>query len=217
MCVAASTAGLRRESDFYASPSRFITPQAADDSTGGSAAVPSSAVASEASVVNRANSWSPAHVAFTARDAIFEYRTIMFNFDDEALPGMLRAAVEVSARHAGLCRPSSSSSPPLSRLPGLMAMVAQSDERLLHLYEGGLPTWAIYAPKMGLPYRPWLRTVTWLLFVAVSVFSLLSGFYDLYRHFPVFEQVRPEATDVFGPSEHRMPIHQRRTAPLEEF
>ncbi len=68
---------------------------------------------------------------------------------------------------------------------------AQSDERLLHLYEGGLPTWAIYAPKVGLPYRPWLRTVTWLLFVAVSVFSLLSGFYDLYRHFPAFEQARP--------------------------
>ena len=65
----------------------------------------------------------------------------------------------------------------------------QSDERLLHLYEGGLPAWAIYAPKMGLPYRPWLRTMTWSLFVAVSVISLLSGFYDLYRHFPIFEQV----------------------------
>ena len=75
--------------------------------------------------------------------------------------------------------------------PVTRAACPQSDERLLHLYEGGLPTWAIYAPKLGLPYRPWLRTVTWLLFVAVSVFSLLSGFYDLYRHFPAFEQARP--------------------------
>ena len=33
---------------------------------------------------------------FTAQDAIFEYRTITFYFDDEGLPAMLRAAVEVS-------------------------------------------------------------------------------------------------------------------------
>lgn len=66
----------------------------------------------------------------------------------------------------------------------------QSDERLLRLYEGGLPTWAIYAAKWGFPYRPWLRTLTWLLFMAVSIFSLLTGFYDLYRHMPFLDQVR---------------------------
>lgn len=71
--------------------------------------------------------------------------------------------------------------------------VWQSDEQLLRLYEGGLPVWAIYAPKWGFPYRPWLRTLTWLLFMAVSVFSLLTGFYDLYRHMPFLDQVSPQA------------------------
>ena len=72
--------------------------------------------------------------------------------------------------------------------PPLLAW--QGDERLLRLYEGGLPTWAIYAAKLGFPYRPWQRTLTWLLFMAVSVFSLLTGFYDLYRHMPFLDQVR---------------------------
>lgn len=35
----------------------------------------------------------------------------------------------------------------------------QSNERLLKLYESGLPAWAIYMPLYRLPYRPWMRTV----------------------------------------------------------
>ena len=36
----------------------------------------------------------------------------------------------------------------------------QSNERLLKLYESGLPAWAIYTPLYRMPYRPWMRKVT---------------------------------------------------------
>ena len=35
----------------------------------------------------------------------------------------------------------------------------QGNERLLKLYESGLPAWAIYMPLYRLPYRPWMRKV----------------------------------------------------------
>ena len=35
----------------------------------------------------------------------------------------------------------------------------QSNERLLKLYESGLPAWAIYMPLYRMPYRPWMRKV----------------------------------------------------------
>ena len=66
----------------------------------------------------------------------------------------------------------------------------QEDERLLKLYESGLPSWAIYMPRYGLPYRPWMRWHTWALFVAVATSSLIMGFWDLYKHMPYLEQVR---------------------------
>lgn len=71
------------------------------------------------------------------------------------------------------------------------AFVFQEDERLLKLYESGLPTWAIYAPQYGMWYRPWMRTLTYMLFVLVSVFSLVMGFYDLYKNVPYLDEVRP--------------------------
>lgn len=33
-------------------------------------------------------------------------------------------------------------------------------------------------------HRPWLRTLTWLLYYAFSIFSLACGFYDLYKNLP---------------------------------
>lgn len=65
----------------------------------------------------------------------------------------------------------------------------QGDERLLKLYESGLPTWAIYAPQYGVWYRPWMRRVTYTLFVLVSIFSLVMGFYDLYKNVPYLDKV----------------------------
>ena len=77
------------------------------------------------------------------------------------------------------------------------ALAFQGDERLLKLYESGLPAWAIYAPQYGVWYRPWLRRVTYLLFVLVSAFSLVMGFYDLYKNVPYLDKVRIAFLDCF--------------------
>ncbi len=76
--------------------------------------------------------------------------------------------------------------------PGAAAAAVrwQGDERLLKLYESGLPAWAIYMPLYGLPYRPWLRALTYALFIAVSIFSMAMGFYDLIKNFPLLHRVR---------------------------
>ena len=53
----------------------------------------------------------------------------------------------------------------------------QNNERLLKLYESGLPAWAIYMPLYRLPYRPWMRKVHWLLNVTCTSFmDALSRF-----------------------------------------
>ena len=67
--------------------------------------------------------------------------------------------------------------------------VVQDNERLLKLYESGLPVWAIFLPTYGLYYRPWMRRMTWIIFIAVSIFSMACGFYDLYKNVPHLDQV----------------------------
>ena len=57
-------------------------------------------------------------------------------------------------------------------------------ERLLKMYESGLPSWAMFLPSYGGYYRPWLRSATWLAFYFFSVTSLTLGFYDLYKTLP---------------------------------
>lgn len=44
----------------------------------------------------------------------------------------------------------------------------QNNERLLKLYESGLPAWAIYMPLYRLPYRPWMRKVHQLVFLTCT-------------------------------------------------
>ena len=68
-------------------------------------------------------------------------------------------------------------------------MSVQNNERLLKLYESGLPVWAIFLPTYGLYYRPWMRRMTWILFIAVSIFSMSCGFYDLYKNVPHVDKV----------------------------
>jgi hypothetical protein len=67
---------------------------------------------------------------------------------------------------------------------------AQGDERLLRLYESGLPAWAVHAPLWGVFYRPWLRRAAFAAFVAVSAFSMAVGFYDLLKNVPFLHQAR---------------------------
>lgn len=74
-------------------------------------------------------------------------------------------------------------------LPGVLQPAINSNERLLKLYESGLPVWAIFLPTYGLYYRPWMRRLTWILFIAVSVFSMACGFYDLYKNVPHVDKV----------------------------
>eukprot|EP00890_Picochlorum_soloecismus_P003330 jgi/Picsp_1/3999/NSC_01511-R1_protein len=69
-------------------------------------------------------------------------------------------------------------------LPCALFPVFEKDERLLKMYESGLPTWSVFLPSYGLYYRPWLRTLTWILFYLFSVFSLTVGFWDLYKTLP---------------------------------
>lgn len=70
-----------------------------------------------------------------------------------------------------------------------VATSMQDNERLLKLYESGLPVWAIFLPTYGLYYRPWMRRVTWIIFIAVSIFSMACGFYDLYKNVPHLDKV----------------------------
>ena len=69
--------------------------------------------------------------------------------------------------------------------------IVQNNERLLKLYESGLPVWAIFLPTYGLYYRPWMRRLTWILFIAVSIFSMACGLYDLYKNVPHVDKVCP--------------------------
>lgn len=66
----------------------------------------------------------------------------------------------------------------------MLSSVIMSEDRLLRLYESGLPGWAVLLPRLGIYYRPWVRRVTWILFYIFSIVSLAAGFYDLYRNLP---------------------------------
>ena len=77
-------------------------------------------------------------------------------------------------------------------------VAVQNNESLLKLYESGLPVWAIFLPTYGLYYRPWMRRLTWVLFIAVSIFSMACGFYDLYKNVPHVDKVSPNILSLLG-------------------
>lgn len=59
-------------------------------------------------------------------------------------------------------------------LPQQLGRCLKDDVHLLKLYESGLPAWAIFLPSYGLWYRPWLRRLTWLLFILVGARRLVE-------------------------------------------
>lgn len=69
-------------------------------------------------------------------------------------------------------------------VPCALLPVFEHEERLLKMYESGLPAWSMFLPAYGLYYRPWVRSMTWFLFYLFSVFSLTVGFWDLYKTLP---------------------------------
>ncbi|KAG2491299.1 hypothetical protein HYH03_010305 [Edaphochlamys debaryana] len=93
-------------------------------------------------------------------------------------------------------------------LPTELRRFVKSDLRLLKMYESGLPPWAVLLPSYGLPYRPWMRRVLWLLFIAISVFSMTCGFYDLYKNVvtAVASRMYLPAAELFEWLEHHTQI-----------
>ncbi|GFH31272.1 uncharacterized protein HaLaN_30279, partial [Haematococcus lacustris] len=89
-------------------------------------------------------------------------------------------------------------------VPPMLRDFVKSDMRLLKLYESGLPSWAVLLPCYGLWYRPWMRTATWLLVTAISIFSMAMGFYDLYKNVPLVRQAMATLSARLFPSAHRI-------------
>jgi len=71
----------------------------------------------------------------------------------------------------------------------------RGNKPLLRMYERGLPSWAMFLPSYGLPYRPWMRKVMTVLIFLVSLFTMLLGFYDLYKNIPL---LRETMQNTFG-------------------
>lgn len=69
------------------------------------------------------------------------------------------------------------------------------NKQLLRMYERGIPSWAVFLPSYGLPYRPWMRSLMAFLIFCVSLVTMLLGFYDLYKYIPM---LRESLHAVFG-------------------
>jgi hypothetical protein len=46
-------------------------------------------------------------------------------------------------------------------------------------------------PLYRMPYRPWMRTVSYCLFILISIFSMVMGFYDLLKNVPYLHKACP--------------------------
>ncbi|XP_041007395.1 uncharacterized protein LOC121252014 isoform X1 [Juglans microcarpa x Juglans regia] len=75
-------------------------------------------------------------------------------------------------------------------LPFKLEQIIMSDLRLLTLLEAGLPSWVIFLqsyPGFCHLYRPWMCPLARVLYVLISVVTVLIGFYDLYKNVPVLK------------------------------
>ena len=67
--------------------------------------------------------------------------------------------------------------------PALQAVV-EPHERLLRLFETGLPLWAIMCPQYGVPYRPIFRRALKFVSFSLILLSCVSGLIELHRAMP---------------------------------
>ncbi|KAL9252782.1 hypothetical protein AKJ16_DCAP06172 [Drosera capensis] len=84
-------------------------------------------------------------------------------------------------------------------LPFRLRDIIVSDLRLLTLLEAGLPSWVIFLqsyPVLCKLYKPWMCPLARVLYVLVSVVTVLIGFYDLYKNVPL---LKATASHLFGP------------------
>ncbi|CAG9325343.1 unnamed protein product [Blepharisma stoltei] len=96
----------------------------------------------------------------------FKNKTIVAYFDDPVFPFFIRDVI---------------------RKP--------ENSNLLKMYERGIPSWAVFLPSYGLPYRPWMRRSMALIIFCFSLMTMLLGFYDLYKNIP---RLREALHLVFG-------------------
>ena len=63
---------------------------------------------------------------------------------------------------------------------------ADQNKDLLLKYEASLPSWTVVLAQYTGYYRPWQRKVLRLVSFLASIITVSIGFYDLYKHFPLF-------------------------------
>ncbi|CAN1843452.1 hypothetical protein LINPERHAP1_LOCUS37154, partial [Linum perenne] len=84
-------------------------------------------------------------------------------------------------------------------LPFKLKQIIMADLRLLTLLEAGLPSWVIFLqsyPGFCHLYRPWMCPLARALYVSISIFTVIIGFYDLYKNVPV---LKATASRLCGP------------------
>ena len=84
-------------------------------------------------------------------------------------------------------------------LPTRLRKVITSNSRLLALLESGLPTWVIFLqsyPLFRKVYHPWMRPLARILYVLISLGTMIIGLYDLYKNVPL---LKAAASHLFGP------------------
>ncbi|XP_076915966.1 uncharacterized protein LOC143575487 [Bidens hawaiensis] len=84
-------------------------------------------------------------------------------------------------------------------LPFELQQIIMFDLRLLTLLEAGLPSWVIFFqsyPVFCHIYRPWMCPLARVLYVMVSVVTVVIGFYDLYKNIPL---LKATAARLCGP------------------
>lgn len=84
-------------------------------------------------------------------------------------------------------------------LPFKLRNIIMPDLRLLTLLEAGLPLWVIFLQSYPIfchLYRPWMCPLARVLYVLISIVTVLIGFYDLYKNVPL---LKATASRLFGP------------------
>ncbi|KAL7600016.1 hypothetical protein Lser_V15G24956 [Lactuca serriola] len=84
-------------------------------------------------------------------------------------------------------------------LPFELQDIIMPDLRLLTLLEAGLPSWVIFFqsyPVFCHIYRPWMCPLARFLYVAISIVTVVIGFYDLYKNIPL---LKATASRLCGP------------------
>lgn len=58
-------------------------------------------------------------------------------------------------------------------MPAVLRVAFLKDRRILTMCESGLPSWAVFLGTCGMYYRPWMRKLADLCFIAVGILSLV--------------------------------------------